>query len=134
MIIKKTKRSQSSLEFIILIGAMLFFFLLFAFAIQLNIADKTKEKRALILKDTASIVQDEINLAYASSDGYSRQFSLPLTIISKNYTIQIIGNFVYAKTGDNKQSISLTVQNVTGQPSPGQNAIRKTDGKVYLNS
>ncbi|MDP4040008.1 MAG: hypothetical protein Q8P57_05515 [Candidatus Pacearchaeota archaeon] len=128
------KRGQSAIEFTILVGAVLFFFIMMAFSIQINIADKTSEKRNLVLQDTALNLKDEIRLAHEASDGYRRTFVLPVTLLGLNYLISIDGgNSVYIRTLDEKYAASYPILIVTGNPQAGENLIEKIDGVVYLN-
>jgi len=126
-------KSQSSIEFLILVGVIFFFFLGFLIAIQTSINDKVKEKNNLLLKNTAYKIQDEINFASESSDGYEREFKIPDKIGSKDYDIDIIANMVYLKTIDNKNSIALPIPVITGNIIKGDNLIKKINNTIYLN-
>ena len=128
------KKAQSAIEFVILVGAMLFFFLAFLFAIQGNIADKVKENKNLVTKEIALTVQNEINLASESSDGYYREFEIPNNILGTDYDITVTEGLVYVRTIDGKHAIALPVPEVIGDVSQGTNVIRKEEGAVYLNS
>lgn len=128
-----TKAAQSSIEFAVIVAFIMFFFTAFFMVINENIADKTKERQNLGIKQTALVIQDEINLASKSSEGYSREFKIPEKINDKEYEINITERMVYARTSDNKSAIALPVQNVTGDVLKGLNRIRKINGMIYLN-
>lgn len=127
------KKAQSAIEFIIIVGFVLFFFIMFIGFMQSQALDKTYEKRNLILKNTLQSVQEEINLASTSVDGYYREFTLPQTILNLEYEINIIENIVYANTTNQKHAMALPIKNVTGTINPGTNIIEKENGTVYLN-
>lgn len=129
----KHKNSQTSIEFVILVGFVLFFFTVFFLTINENMSDKIKERQTKIVIEIASTVQDEIDLAFESIDGYSRTFILPDYVASKSYNIDITEGMVYVRTTDNKQAIALPVQNITGQVQKGDNIIKKENGVVKLN-
>ncbi len=131
--ILNSKRSQSAIEFIILVGFILFFFTTFFLAIQGNISDKLEERKTLRIKEIALAVQDEINLASQSSEGYYREFKIPNDISGQDYEVEIIEEMVYVKTQDGKHAIALPVQNVTGQIEKPDNIIKKENGVVKLN-
>ena len=57
------KKAQTAIEFVVLVGIVLFFFTGFFLLVQENMSDKIMEKRDLIIKDIALGVQDEVNLA-----------------------------------------------------------------------
>jgi hypothetical protein len=130
----KYKRSQSSIEFIILLAFLIFFFILFFLAIQGNVADSLRTSKTSQLKEIALTIQDEINLASKTSDGYSRRFEVQNKVGNEDYSITITGNMVYLKTSDNRDSIALPIQSITGNVVMGENIIRKENGKIYLNS
>ena len=132
----KSKRSQSAIEFMILVIFFLFSFTAFFIAIQWNMSDKLSERQALAVKNIAITVQDEINLASQSSDGYYRQFKLPEEINGREYDIEIIGDIVYVRTVDGRYALTLPIKNVTGDvlnKMPDINTIKKEDGIIKLN-
>ena len=130
----RNKKAQSAIEFLILVGAVLFFFVAFLYAVQSNLSDKTRERREIAVREVALIVQDEIVLAWGSSDGYSRNFELPNKVQGADYEVNISDELVYVRTIDGRHAIALPVFNVTGQPVKGLNAIGKRDEIVFLNT
>jgi len=127
------KKSQSAIEFMILIGFVFFAFVSIFVAIQVSTADKIKEGQDLRIKEIVIDVQDEINLAFQASNGYYREFKIPENINGREYEINIIEDLVYLRTDDGKSAIALAVQNVTGDVIKGENNIKKEDGIVKLN-
>lgn len=128
---KRGNKAQSIVEFIVMFGALLFFFVIFMGVIQLNISDQNKEKREAILQTIAIGVRDEISLAAKSSDGYLREFFVPENILGASYEINITENIVVAKT--ERHNVYYDVFNVTGQVQKGQNTIKKENATIYLN-
>ena len=128
------KKAQSAVELIIVMGFLIFFFIIFIGVIQGKIQEKTEEKKTIIIKDIVKTVQEEINLATKSSDGYKREFKIPEKIINDDYEISIFEGIVYANTLDQKHAIAVNVKNVTGNISNEEiNIITKQNGLVYLN-
>ena len=127
------KTAQSPIEFFILIGAALFFFIAFLLAVQTNIADEVKNKKDVAIKEIALTLQDEVALASSSTNGYSRNFKIPEDIQGTDYLINITGNLVYVRTIDGKHALALPILNVSGQPVKGDNTIKKPAGVVLLN-
>ena len=130
------KNAQSSIEFMILVGFVLFFFALFILIIQGNISDRTRERQNLLIKELALSVQDEIRLANGAGEGYIREFNVPEKVGNLNYEISIPEGVVYIKTTDDKIAIALPIQNVSADSSiiKGTNVIKKEDGEVKLNA
>ena len=98
-----------------------------------SMSGKIKQERMNKVKEIAFTIQDEINLASKSTNGYSRTFDIPLDIDGKNYEAIITEEMIYIKTTDNKYATALPVQNTTGQPIIGENTIQKKEGIIYLN-
>jgi hypothetical protein len=134
LLLPNSKRSQSAIEFLILTGFLLFSFTILFVAIQGNMSDKLRERQELAVKSIAIAVQDEINLASQSIDGYYRQFKIPEEINGKDYEINITDGTVYLRTVDKRYAIALPVQNVTGDLIRGTNTIKKEGGEVKLNA
>lgn len=126
-------RGQSALEFILLVGAVLFFFLIFAFAVQSQRAEKATEEREFLVKDVAYQVQEEVALAVRARDGYERVFFLPKNILNKEYSVEIVSNSVFVKTLDGKTAITLPISHVDGEFVPGSNEISKNNGTISVN-
>lgn len=129
----KQLKSQTAIEFVILVGFVLFVFVAFLLVIRGNTSDKIREKKNQAVKELALTVQDEINLALSSTDGYYRSFNLPETLSGQEYEAEISEGMVYIHTTDNKYAIALPVANVTGDVNEGGNIIRKENGEIKLN-
>ena len=126
-------KAQSAIEFIILIAFMFFFFILLFSIIYENTSEKNKDRKNLLVKEIALGVQDEINLALGSSEGYSRNFAVPEKVDNQEYTINITEGLVYVKTDDGKYSMALPVANVTGNIQKGNKKIKKENNEIKLN-
>ncbi len=123
--------AQSAVEFMVILSAILFFFVTFFAIIQMNVEKKNLEKEKIIIQSIALDVQDEINIAAKSSEGYSREFKIPENIFGKNYEINISGNFIYVSLKE--LGISYKISEINGSIKKGLNLIRKENGTVYLN-
>lgn len=127
-----SKRGQTAVELVIIFGFVLFFFITFFTIIQLNIGKKNLEKERIIAQNIALDVQNEINLASESSEGYYRNFTVPTNILGKVYDIRIIEDRIYLNMSD-RVGVSYSIVNVSGEINRGSNIIRKEGGIVYLN-
>jgi hypothetical protein len=126
------KIAQTAVEFIILIAFLLSVFTAFFLLIQSNMSDTINQRKSISVKNLAIAVQDEINLASDSTDGYQRVFSLPDKIGNSDYEINLTEGFVYIRTSDKKNSIALPVRNVSGEVMKGDNIISKNSGIVRI--
>jgi hypothetical protein len=127
------KRAQTAIEFVALVAFILFFFVIFFLTIQENLSDRLREKRTLAIRELALNVQNELNLALQTSDGYYREFKIPDKISNLDYEINITQGTVYIITKDKKNAIALPVANVTGDVIKGTNIIKKENGEIKLN-
>ena len=128
------KKAQSAIEFIILVGAVMFFFVAFMIAIQGNIGQKLIENRNFAIQEVALNVQNELNLAAKASDGYVREFEVPLKAAGLDYDIVINEDVVYINSTSGKYAAAFPVAVVTGNLQKGTNIIKKENGEVLLNS
>lgn len=130
------KNAQSTVEFVIIFAAVLFFFVAFFAVIQNNIQKKNFEKEIIMAQNIALDIQNEISLAAESSEGYYREFKVPTNILGKDYEVSIVDNRIYVKLGE-KIGISYKVfelSNLSGSLVQGTNIIEKKQGEVYLNN
>jgi hypothetical protein len=131
--LRKHRRGQSAIEFVILVTAVLFFLVLFLVAVQERVGEKKFEEFDNVVNEIAFIVQDEINLASLSTDGYNRQFTIPTNINLLDYDVNVIEGLVYVRTVDGRHAVVLSVGEVIGDVIKGTNSIRKDNGIIYLN-
>ncbi|MFH1521742.1 MAG: hypothetical protein ABIF18_02170 [archaeon] len=127
------KKAQVAIEFIIIVGALLFFVSIFLLIVQENMKDKLYQEENILVKEIALTVQNEINLALQSGDGYSREFKLPQKAGGLDYEINIDSGIVYIKTTNNRHALTIPVANVTGDINITTNRIEKINGIIYLN-
>ena len=126
-------RAQSSVEFMIITGFVLFFFVAFLASIALSSSDKLYERQMLTIQQVARTVQEETAFAHATVDGYHRTFELPLQIVNLEYELEVVDERLYIHTLDGSQALSVLIKNVTGTFVPGTNVLRRSDGVVYVN-
>lgn len=129
----KSKKAQIGMEFIMVIGALTFFLTIFLVVVQQNTEERIYSKEALIVKEIATVVQREINLAKESIDGYSRDFKIPRTAGNLEYEISINSGIISIKTKNGKHALSLPTENIVGDINITDNTIKKINGEIYLN-
>lgn len=132
----RKKNAQSTIEFVILFAALLFFFVSFFAVIQMNMAKKNLEKERIMAQNIVLDIQNEINIAAESSEGYYREFEIPNNILGKDYEVDIIENRIYVTMGENV-GVSYKVSKISNQSKAlikGKNIIEKKGGEVHLNN
>lgn len=127
------RKAQSAIEFVLLVGAVMLFFIGLLGAFGAQNSDKIREQRNERVKEIAFTLQDEIVLAEGSADGYHRNFTLPLNIMDIKYNIVIYDRAIFINTTDGKHALAIPTINITGQPAIGNNFIKKINGRIYLN-
>ena len=126
-------KSQSAIEFMIILGTVMFFFTLLFISLNDRISDKVKEKNNLAIKEIALTVQDEIAFAYKSENGYQRNFQIPDLANSKEYFLNITDGSIYVITDDKNEAISLPLPSINGNAKKGNNIIKKNESGIFLN-
>jgi hypothetical protein len=132
-LIKAKRKAQSSIEFMILVSAAMFFIIVFISLLYMQVFDNNIKRYNKEISLLSYEVKDEIYLANEASDGYFREFDVPQKIIGKNYSIQLIGLDLYIISEDEAHASLIYVGNVTGNIHKGKNIIKKDEGIVYLN-
>ena len=136
----KIKKAQTAIEFVIMISLLLFFFVSMILIINYNLSDKYREKEEAVVKNIAYTIQDEINIASKTTNGYSREFTLPPNALGKDYEANIDyqdPSLVEVKT--KRVSIVLplppdiNVNETNAINIPGPNLIKKEQGEICLN-
>lgn len=126
-------KSQSAIEFMVLAGAIIFFFALFFIGIHAKMFENLKEQRRSQFEKTAEDIKREIDFAFESTDGYQRNFFIPDEINNKDYKVNITEGIVYLRTLDSEFGIAIPTHNVTGFLNKGENTIKKEGGIIYIN-
>lgn len=119
------------MEFIFLVGFLLFMFVIISGIIVAYTSDTFKKRDIIIGEDLVTKIQKEINLAARVLDGYSRKFMLPQKLGNRDYSILIVGNEVIVHT--EKNDFWRVIPPSIGNLSKGDNIIRKTNGTIYIN-
>ena len=126
-------KGQSALEFMLLVGFVMFMFVALYGVLNMQLSDRAQQGIYESLLDRSQAVQEEIALAHASEDGYRRVFTLDSELYGQSYNMTIVDGFVYTRTLDGTYALSLPVMNVTGQLIMGANVIETIEGNVLLN-
>lgn len=82
-------KSQSAIEFSILMSVMFLIFTIFFFAVGIKLSDIQRNNEISLLEDLGTYVQNELRLASSAEDGYYREFELPKTLFGRDYDIEI---------------------------------------------
>jgi hypothetical protein len=115
-------------------GFLLFAFVVFLAIIHGNIGDKNKERQNQRFYEIAFAIKSEIDLAYDSADGYSREFWIPQDVSGMSYQVLLSPNMVAVKSLNGDYALALPVKNASGEVILGQNVIRRENGYVFFNS
>ena len=126
-------KSQSSMEFFVLIGLAFLMVILFVVISIHEVREFRDRREFLLIKDLALKLQKEVSIANYVENGYVRTFSLEdklegavdYFIIIRNGTISI---------NSSKTVFSVSVPSTSGKNfTKGSNKIEKIDGIVYIN-
>ncbi|MBW2981019.1 hypothetical protein KY360_06405 [Candidatus Woesearchaeota archaeon] len=128
---KQHMKAQSAMEFMILVGILLFIFSMMLGVISSKTTYIAGKRESITGEDIATKIQKEINLAARVLDGYYREFTLPAKIGNKDYDISITGNEVILSLEG--QDFWRVIPSVVGNITKGDNKINKTNGIIYLN-
>jgi len=127
------KLSQSSMEFLILIG-FAFLAVILIVALSANEVKKFRDqKEFFLIKDLALKLQKEVSIAASVEDGYVRSFTLPEKLEN------IVDYFIIIKNNpltinSSKTVFSAAIPNTAGKNfTKGINTVEKINGQIYVN-
>ena len=147
----KSKKSQTSVEFMLVFGVVFVFFIAFFFFFHERTIEAAEETDRRILEDFAGIIEGEIKTAIQTENGYERVFEIPNDLLGNDFSINLFDS-VDSDT-EVKKLTEFSVQyipeiinevgyevfeilspNVTGMIGQGKNVITKRNNFVYVYS
>lgn len=128
---KRNLKSQAVMEFMILVGVLLFMFTIMLGIVASKTTDIHKKREFLLGEDVVVKIQKEVNLAARAMDGYSREFSIPSRLANKDYNVTLAGNEIIVST--EREDFWRVIPPVVGNITKGTNRINKTNGIIYIN-
>ncbi len=130
------RKAEVSIEFLFLVGIILFIFVIVDVLVGLRIKEINESSISLEAQKIVRSVANEINIA-TRIKGYYREFELPKNLPNgENYSISINKDFRLVEIKwDNKISVSkILTENITGIVKPGVNRIRNEEGLIIIES
>jgi len=129
----KSKVGQSAVEFIIIMGVVLVFFVVFLTVIKGKQNEKVDENEKILMQNLVLDIKEEINIAATASEGYHREFEIPDNVRGREFKINLTDDN-YVSLESERHSFSYKTSEVNGTIIKGGiNIIRKENGTVYLN-
>lgn len=127
-------KSQSAMEFIILVSFMLLVILGFFAVASSRLLEAREEGNRRIAEDIAEFAYREIEIAKSVNDGYSRIFNMPQTVNGVNYNINIIDNRELVVNYLGYEHVKFLPAKVCGDIFIPNNEIDKENGVICANS
>lgn len=127
----RIKKSQVSLEFLLLIGFVFMVSLGFILSASIQISNFTDEKNNEAIADFGNALKTELTLASVVHPGYYRKISLPEKINGKiEYTVEMKNSTIIIVA--QKYYFNNIIPNTQGQLQKGNNIIRNQNGVVVI--
>ncbi|MEM7825354.1 MAG: hypothetical protein QW412_00660 [Candidatus Aenigmatarchaeota archaeon] len=126
-------KAQVTEEFIYLLGVFCFFLLAFIIAYNWRNSQIQEQTLILELERVGDETANQVNLAYLSGSGFSKEYFLPERITGFLYNVTIYGNFIILNTTKSSYSTSLVTSSIEGNFTTGKNLIKNIDGRVKIN-
>ena len=127
------KKTQSSLEFLTLIGLAFLVVILFVALSANEVKEFRDQKEFFLIKDLSLKLQKEVSIAATVENGYVRNFELPDKLENiVDYEVRIRNNTLTVNSSE--AVFSAAIVNVTGDFTKGTNTIKKTGGEIYINN
>ena len=131
-----SRKSEASIEFIVLIGILILFFVFFVGVTGVNNRDIIESTVFTNARSILDIVINEINTA-SRIEGYYREFHIPEKLSDgETYTLTIYTDLRMVKIewGNNKNLMSnIVTESIIGNVNLGTNIIKNEKGIVKIN-
>lgn len=125
-------KGQSGIELLMLVSySLLVFSAVYLVILQSNFS-AIKEKRNMESMKISEWIGYEIDIATSIGDGYSKNFTLPDTIVGGTYSVLITDNLVIVNSTET-YTTKIVTPNITGTIQPGDNYIENREGLIYAN-
>jgi len=123
-------KGQIAVEFSIMV-MLAFVFLGVVLIISLFYLERAHDQRLQRgVEDVADQAQQELLLAAAVEDGYTRTFTLPDTIDGSSYDLSNTATTLTIEADD--VIYNRDIPNVTGSLGKGTNTVRRIDGAIII--
>jgi hypothetical protein len=130
------EKSQTAIEFMIIVGFVLGMFTVLFLSIQSSTGGKVVEQNTKAVQEVAYTIQDEINLAASSTDGYKRTFILPPRINGMDYDITLVNthDYVQINTTNGRYSMGVSINKIEpiSTIEKGNNTVLKQNGNITV--
>ncbi len=136
MVFCNSRKGQSGLEFLILIGFALMIMSVLIFLFSQNILDIERDRRDVIVDQFYNTLISEIELAHSARPYYERYFYLPSNLDGFEYSLEIRSDEeIVLEFKEDVYVRFLDSMEVEGQFEVGDNntIVKNLDGSVELN-
>ena len=130
-----SRRAQLSVEFMIFIAMGLLIMVSFLYLVNEKESQLRDKRQLLLLKDLAYKIQSERDTASIVEDGYSRNFTLPISLEGLDYDVIITNGYlaVFSEKFDVYSSVPLN-DSILIDPNINPNVtIMRENGTICLN-
>jgi len=132
MSILKRKKGQSSVEFVLIAGVMVFIFMGMVVVIQSRMAHAYNTRLYNALEALGNLVSTEVKLAHSAQGFYSRAFFLPVVISGYNYSINIFNKTEVVIRAEDITYFVFLDQNVSGVIGKRRNLIKNKNDNISI--
>ena len=128
----KTKKAQSSVEFMIIFAMLLLVMVLAVFIGGKKSTEIVTIETGLEIQSLLDRIVGKINTVYIEGDGFSTEMYMPENIMGMNYTVNVTSNIVFITRNNFTYSKMLLTENVTGIIDPGVSILKNVNGVVEV--
>jgi len=128
------KKSQSSIEFTLIVGVMIFVLIGMFSVIQGRSASIMRTRQNQMMEEIGNILRIEVRLAEDANGYYSREFILPSVVNNYNYSISLNLPAEFSIKLEGSEYVVFLNSNVTGSICKGKNLIKSENGNISISS
>src|SRR4030042_3517011 len=121
------RAGQVSAEFMLIFVFFVAVLTVVLVAVLQNTQDVYSSTLDLEAESTLSMVKSKLDTAFLEGSGFSTRFTLPETLMSFNYSINISSSFLVLEANNRSYSNLLLTNSTAGFPRKGENSVRHGD-------
>ncbi|MBN1896118.1 MAG: hypothetical protein JW789_00135 [Candidatus Aenigmarchaeota archaeon] len=126
------RKAQSAFEFIFIFGLFLSALIVGMWTYFIKTNEVSRYNFELGINELMAVVSEKINTVWIEGKGFSTNITIPETLSSMYYEINITSNYVILTTGGERYIQTMITKNVTGSLKKGVNTLYNRGGYIEI--
>jgi hypothetical protein len=124
--------AQASVEFMFIFVFFMAVLVVIMAAVLQNTQGVYSSTLDLQAEGALSMVKSKLDTAFLEGSGFSTNFTLPDSLMSYDYSVNITSKFLTLEVANQTYSKTLLTNSTVGIPRKGENSVRNEDGRIVI--